>query len=263
MTEEKDQNQVAEELKGEQDHSLDNQTDHRYEVVSQNEQDHDFDFDFDEVIASDDPETVVATTSNRSARVWMIASIVLLAALIYALIQPPFNNKSDSVATVNGVSISKDMLFDKMIETGGAPILDNMIVEEILKQKAEENGIKVTSTDIDDEINMFKKNFSADGEWQTVLQENNTTEDELRENIVLQLQIRKLLASQTIVTDDEISKFFDENVEAMTIDDKAPTLEEKKDEIRYTLVNQKVSELAPGFIEEARASAKIKNTLQD
>jgi foldase protein PrsA len=262
MTEEKDQKQVDEQLESEQDQTLDNQTDRQFDVDTQDEQDEQ-DHEIDEELALDEPVAAQATSSKGTSRVWMITSIVLLAALIYALIQPPFNNKSDSVATVNGVSISKDMLFDKMIETGGAPILDTMIVEEILNQKAEESGLKVTSTDIDDEIKMYKERFSADGEWEAVLQQNNTTEDELRQNIVIDLQIRKLLASQTTVTDDEISKFFDENVEAMTIDDKAPTLEEKKEEIRFTLVNQKVTQLAPGFIEEVKASADIKNTLVD
>jgi foldase protein PrsA len=259
MTEEKDQKQAEEKFESEQDHLQDNQTDDQFDVDSQDEQDH----IMDEELVVTEPEVAEAKSSNGSARVWMITSIVLLAALIYALIQPPFNNKSDSVATVNGVSISKDMLFDKMIETGGAPILDSMIIEEILNQKATENGIKITNTDIDDEINMFKEIYSSQGEWQDVLLANNMTEEELRVNIVLDLQIRKLLASQATVTDDEISKFFDENVEAMTIDDNPPTLEEKKEEIRYTLLNQKVSQLAPGYIEEVKASADIKNTLKD
>lgn len=255
---EKDDQQLEKEIASEQEHSLDNQL----EEIDENFHEEQDNLEDDELTSSP-TEAIQSKPSNSSTKVWMITSIVLLAALIYALIQPPFNNNSESVATVNGVSISKDKLFDKMIETGGLPILDTMIIEEILDQKAVEQGIKITSSDIDEEIGMFKLNFPTDEEWQAVLAQNGTTEDDLRKDLVIRLQIRELLASKTDVTDEEISNFFDENVDAMTVGDKVPTLEEKKEEIRYTLVNQKVDQLAQAYIEEARASADIKNNLTE
>lgn len=255
---EKDQQQIEEELLLEQDDiqedRTDNQVDQDVQVVEDNFQEEEF--------TSTEPDAVKTAPSNRSAKVWMIASIVLFAALIYAIIQPPFSKSSESIASVNGVSISKDMLFDEMVKTGGAPILDSMIVEELLNQKAEETGIKVTQDDIDNEIIMFKKGYATDEEWQAVLEQNGTTEDQLRLDIVMQVQIRKLLEDQTPVTEEEISKFYTENLEAMKTANKTPTLEEKKDEIRYQLVYQKVSELAPAYIDGVKGKADIKNTLE-
>jgi foldase protein PrsA len=255
---EKDQQQIDEELLQEQEDIQEDQTDNQ---VDQDVQVVEDDFQDDE-LTSTEPEVVHAAPSSRTNKVWMIASIVLLAALIYALIQPPFGKSNESIATVNGVKISKDMLYDEMVKTGGAPILDSMIVEELMNQKAKETGIKVTKEDVDNEIIMFKKGYATDEEWQAVLDQNGTTEDKLRLDIVMQVQIRKLLEDKTPVTDEEISKFYTDNLEAMKTADKTPTLEEKKDEIRYQLVYQKVSELAPAFIDEVKAKADIENSLE-
>ena len=208
------------------------------------------------------PTSTTAANTNRSNKMWMIASIVLLAALIYALIQPPFGQSSETVASVNGVEISKDMLYDEMIKTGGAPLLDNMITEELLNQQAEEQGIKVTDTDVDDEITMYKKNFPTDEEWNATLVQRGTTEEKLRVELVKEIQLRKLLEPQTPVTEEEINTFYTENLEAMSTEEKVPTLDEMKEEIRYQLVYQKLSEVFPTWIEEIKAKAKIENTLE-
>lgn len=216
-----------------------------------------------EELATTEQQLEKPTPTKSVTKVWMIASIVLFAALIYALIQPPFNKSSETIASVNGVSISKDMLYAEMIQTGGAPILDNMIIEELLDQEAEETGVKVSDSDVDTEISMIKKGFPTDEEWTAALAQNGTTEKQLRIDIVKQVQMRKLLEPQiTPVTDEEINLFYVENLEAMSTADKIPTLEEKKEEIRYQLVYQKVTELAPAWIEEIKAKAKIENTLE-
>lgn len=200
--------------------------------------------------------------TNRSNKVWMIASIVLLAALIYTLIQPPFGKSSETVASVNGVEISKDMLYDEMIKTGGAPLLDNMITEELLNQEAEESGIKVTDSDVDNEIAMYKKNFPTDEEWNATLVQRGTTEEQLRIELVKEIQLRKLLEPQTPVTEEEINTFYTENLEAMSTEEKVPTLDEMKEEIRHQLVYQKLSEVFPTWIEEIKAKAEIENSLE-
>ncbi len=201
-------------------------------------------------------------TTKSATKVWMVASIVLFAALIYALIQPPFGKSNDTVASVNGISISKDMFYDEMIKTGGAPILDNMITEELLNQEAKESGITVTDSDVDNEITMYKKNYPSEEEWIATLAQRGTTEEQLRTELVKEIQLRKLLEPQTPVTDEEINLFYTENLEAMSTPDKVPTLDEKKEEIRYQLVYQKLSEVFPAWIEEVKAKAEIENSLE-
>jgi foldase protein PrsA len=249
----KDQQRAEEEYLEQQEDTLEKQDD----IL----EDQDFSQKEEEFVSSEQKlERSVPT--NRSTKVWMIASIVLFAALIYAIIQPPFNKSNETLASVNGVNISKDMLYAEMIKTGGAPILDTMITEELLDQKAKETGVKVTDSDVDREISMIKKGFPTDEEWTAALTQNGTTEKKLRIDIVKQVQMRKLLEPQTAVTDEEIKSFYDENLKAMSTADKVPTLEEKKEEIRYQLIYQKVTELAPAWIEKLKAKAKIENSLE-
>jgi len=224
-------------------------------------QDQDDDLE-EEDLVSTEQQIAESAPTKRSPKGWMIASIILFAALLYALIQPPFGKTSETVASVNGVNISRDMLYDEMVKTGGAPILDNMITEELMDQEAEETGVKVTDSDVESEIAMIKKGFPTEEEWEAALSQNGTTEDQLRIDIVKQVQMRKLLEAETQVSDEEINTFYEENLQAMSTPDKVPTLEEKKEEIRYQLVYQKVSEAAPAWIEKIRAEAEIENSLE-
>jgi foldase protein PrsA len=153
---------------------------------------------------------------NRATRAWMVTSLALLAILVYVTLQPPFNHANETVATVNGVQITKDKLYDAMVKDGGAPTLENMITEELMNQEADDAGIEVTESDIDNEIKIIKAGFPTDEEWQQALAQNRTTEEQLRSDIVSQILMRKLLEPQTSLTDEEIKQYYDENLEGMS-----------------------------------------------
>lgn len=288
---------------------------------------------------------------------WKVATIALAAALIVLVaVNPPFGSDgSKAVATVNGDKISKDELYDKLVESNGRQTLDNLITEKLIDQEMARQGLTVTEADLDKEIEQIKANFPSEQDYELALAQSGMTEDDLREQMPLQVKIRKLLEPRTDVTDQEVSEYYNENKdqfatpeqvrashilveteeEAEAIkkeldggadfaalakeksidpgskdnggdlnffprgrmhqefedaafalqpgevsgivkspsgyhiikvtDRKAatnPTLAEKKEEIRALLVEQEIQSLAPSWLQELRANAKITNTLE-
>ncbi|MNB65918.1 Foldase protein PrsA precursor [compost metagenome] len=149
----------------------------------------------------------------RSVNAWMIASVVLVVALIIVLIKPPFQ-KADGdtpVATVNGKDITKNELYDKLVKAGGESTLQSMITQELVDQEADRNKVTVSDADIQAEIKDLQEQFGGESGLESALSQSGMTMDDLKEQMPLQVKIRKLLEPKVTVTDDDIKKYYDEN----------------------------------------------------
>lgn len=146
----------------------------------------------------------------------MYTSIALLIALIaYVIVVPPGKGGDETVAKVNGVSISKNSLYDALVAAGGSQTLQGMISKELVKQESEKAGIKITDADIEKEMADIKKSFSSEEEFQAALTQYNMSLDELKQDMTVQAQLRKLLEPQVKVTDEDVKKYYDENLESL------------------------------------------------
>lgn len=157
--------------------------------------------------------TPPSSPSTKGGKGWMIASIVLAAALIIVLIKPPFQ-KDDSdkaVASVNGTDITKGQLYDKLVEAGGKSTLQNLITTTLVDQEAKKANITVTDADITAEIEDLKTQFGGEEALNSALAQSSMTLDDLKAQMPLQVEIRKILEPKVTVTDDEISKYYTDN----------------------------------------------------
>ncbi|MBE3589275.1 MAG: peptidylprolyl isomerase [Firmicutes bacterium] len=137
------------------------------------------------------------------------ALAVLAAAVVLALgVRRP-----EVVATVNGEAITKDELYQRMLQQGGAQVLDRMITEKLIDQAAKKAGVTVSSADVDKEIARIRAQFGSDAEFQQALAMNGMTEDDLRSSARLNLEIRGVLAPTIQVSDADLQAFFQANHE--------------------------------------------------
>lgn len=152
-------------------------------------------------------------SSPKGGKGWMIASIVLAAALIIVLIKPPFqkDDSSVAVATVNGTDITKAQLYDKLVEAGGESTLQNLITTTLVDQEAKKANITVTDEDINAEIEDLKTQFGGEDALNAALAQSSMTLDDLKAQMPLQVEIRKLLEPKVTVTDEDITKYFNDN----------------------------------------------------
>lgn len=155
-------------------------------------------------------------TSSGTSRIWMVSSIVLLAALvIYIIIYPPGKTEDATVAKVNGNAILKSQLYSALVKAGGQQTMESMISEELIKQESDKANIQVTDADLDKEMEQIKKSFSSDEQFQQALATYNMTLESLKKDMQVQVQLRKLLEPQVKVSDEEIKTYYDTNLESL------------------------------------------------
>jgi len=209
--------------------------------------------DDEEVGDADDvdaPKEKAATDEDSKRPSWLIplAAILGLIALIGALVFGLFYFVDDfsfpgfgssdfgDAARVNKGSVSKKRLNAEMTRlelsqpgifdeaNGGidkdmvrSQKLDELINQELLLQKAKDEGISVTDEDIQSEFDALKAQFGD--EFKTVLKDAGYTESELRESIMYQLMLTGLLDSlvpRDSITDAQVKAYYDDNAESFT-----------------------------------------------
>ncbi|MDQ8736128.1 peptidylprolyl isomerase [Paenibacillus sp. LHD-38] len=161
-------------------------------------------------------ESVNQSPKGGSGKVWAIVSAVLAILLIIVLIKPPFGGAgNETVATVNGVNITQDRLYDELVTAGGPATLENIITQELIAQEAKAASIEVTDADIDSEIDLIKKSFGTEEEFTATLAQYNMTLESLKKDTKINLTIRKILEPRTDVTDEEVQQYYDANKDTL------------------------------------------------
>jgi foldase protein PrsA len=158
-------------------------------------------------------------------------------------------------AFVNGRPISRIALIQELEKQGGQKVLDSLVEKSLILQEASKEGIKISKDDIDAEISRIEallkdQNLSLE----EALSMRGETRASLSEQIKLQKTVEALLAQKISVTDEEVRKYFDENVDLFGAEAK---FEDVKTDAGDQLYQQKLNSEYSKWIEELRQKAKI------
>lgn len=156
---------------------------------------------------------------TSQGRLWMyIALILAIILVIYIAVFPSGKQaKSETVtlASVNGVSINKDKLYEALVASGGQQTMETLINNELVRQAAEKAGLQITDADIEKELDAVRSNFATEEEFESTLAMYGMTLEALKKDMSTQAQLRKMLEPQVKVTDDDIKKYYDENLDTL------------------------------------------------
>lgn len=145
-----------------------------------------------------------------STYLW-IAGILVVGALIFLLITFTSSAKGKAVATIDGEEITKDDLYENLVNQYGAAALSTMISDKIVDMEAKKEEIKITDKEIDKEIQTLIESYGDEETFEQQLAASGTTKSTLEKDIVKYLQTVKLLEPRIEITDEEISTYFKEN----------------------------------------------------
>lgn len=223
------------------------------DLVTTEEQEHTQDYTQEH---NQEQEELSEKPRSKSGLVWPIISLVLAAALVFVLIKPPFvPTKSESVATVNGVAITKDKLYEAMFQGSGNETLTSLIEEELINQEAKKANITVTDAEIEEQM----KNLGSAEELDMFLAQSGMTLDQVKQGLSVNIKVTKLLEPQISVTDEEIKTAFE------TYNDSFNTPEQVRASVILVATeveaNQVIKELKEGKDFAELAKAKSLDTL--
>lgn len=148
----------------------------------------------------------------RSGRLrFVLAALVIALMLAGGAWTLRAQDAAGVVARVNGEVITKDELFDAMYEYIGPQVLDEMIIIRLTQQEAARRGIGVTDADIEAELDAWAVQVGGRSNLELLLMQQGMTVEQLAEQLRINLTIRALIASEIVVTDEEVRQVFDAN----------------------------------------------------
>ncbi len=106
---------------------------------------------------------------------------------------------------------------EEQIDEFRSQILDQLIAEEVLFQAGVDRGYEPSGESIDVQFEQMRAGFESQEAWQQALDQQDTTEEELREqlrrNAVLEQVVTDITAAVEPVNEQEIETFYNENPE--------------------------------------------------
>jgi parvulin-like peptidyl-prolyl isomerase len=186
---------------------------------------------------------------GRNKIVKAVAVLVLILALAYAAKSLLF------AAFVNGRPISRISLIKALEAQGGQSVLDNLVDKELIYQQAKRQKINVTQAEIDEEIKSIEDLLKGQNlTLEQALEARGETRASLIEQIKLQKMVEGALSSKITITDEEVSKYFNDNKELFGED---PKLDDVSADIKDQLYQEKLSQEYSTWISDLRSNAKI------
>lgn len=143
--------------------------------------------------------------------------VVLMLALVLAFsLTGCKNNNSKVVATVDSINITEDELHDMLVEKYGNEVLNLLISEKIVDLEIAKEKIEISTEEIDKELKNMEEQYGGEEALKMAMSNANLTEKDLKEEIRTNLSLKKILASDLTVSDEEISDYYEENKEQLT-----------------------------------------------
>ncbi|MBI2031094.1 MAG: SurA N-terminal domain-containing protein [Candidatus Levybacteria bacterium] len=159
------------------------------------------------------------------------------------------------VATVNGEPINRFTLINELEKLSGKRALETIVTKTLVMQDAKKKNVSVTEDEINSEIKKIEENLKAQGQTlEDVLKLQGATLDTVREQITLNLLMKKLLGKDIAVSDSEILDYVEKNKE---IKPESMPEEEYKKQVKTQLEQQKFQEKAQTYIKKLQDSAQI------
>ncbi|MFA5523246.1 MAG: peptidylprolyl isomerase [Tissierellales bacterium] len=136
---------------------------------------------------------------------------ILLALSLMLVISITACSNEEIVAKVNDEAITKDDLYELLVEQNGVQALNSLIAEKILNSEVKKQNIDITEEEIQVEINKVMENYGGEETFNQAMEYYGFTLEEVKKNLITNAKIRKLLEPRISITEEEMVGFFEEN----------------------------------------------------
>ena len=168
----------------------------------------------------------------------------------------------ETVATIGNEKITKDELYDVLVQASGQEALASMIEKKVIELELKKEKVTVSDKEVEAELAKYIESGGGEEAFTAALEQNGMTEKQFKESIVEFLSIQKVLKPGKEITDKEIKAYFEENKESFQQEGKAePVLDEHKEEIKQQLTDENLQAQYVDWLDKAKSNYKINNSL--
>jgi foldase protein PrsA len=158
----------------------------------------------------------MAKNANALKYITILIGLLIVAALTYWGLS---RSQEKIVARVGPEVITKDELYNFMVQQTGQEALDNLVVKKIIELEAENQNIKVTADEIDKEVEDLAEYYGGKDAMTQTLAMYNINLDRVREDVTVNIKLEKLLSQRIKITDEEIQEHFQDHQEAYAVEE--------------------------------------------
>lgn len=170
---------------------------------------------------------------RSNVNLYLMLGVFFITGLSWGQEASPKAAASGKVATVNGVDILKKDLDHEMNRIKQRAMagngqeseldpqqlerqaLESIIDRELLYQASIKNGVTVSPEQVNSRMDMMKKNFPTEAEFQSALERTGLTEAAVKASIgqmvSIEMYIEKEVKPKVAVSENEIKTFYDQN----------------------------------------------------
>ncbi|MCQ4923641.1 peptidylprolyl isomerase [Tissierella carlieri] len=149
----------------------------------------------------------------RNRKVYKYIMITSIMVLVISMVGCKNEKLVDEeiVAKVDGEAITKNELYDLMVEQYGTQALDSLIGEKIVNAELEKQKIEVSEEDIETELNKIKQYYESDQAFTEAMAYYGYTLDDIKKDVTMNIQIKRLLGPNITIGEEDISSYFEQN----------------------------------------------------
>lgn len=139
--------------------------------------------------------------------------IVLGLVLLMAFSIAGCSKNEEVVAKVGDLDITKDELYDLLVGQYGEEALTGLINDKIIELEIKKSDIKISEEEIDKEFENMGNYYGGKEKLVEAMETYKMTKEQMNKNIEMNLAVKKLIAEDIVITDEEIEEFYDKNGE--------------------------------------------------
>lgn len=159
------------------------------------------------------------------------------------------------VATVNGDAISRLSVIQELEKQGGKGALDTIITKRLIADEVRKQKIVVSTADVDAEVKKAEDQVAAQGETlEAVLAGQGMSMADLREQIMINKQLEKILVDKIVVSDEDINQYLSS---AQGLGTKGVSSEDQRTQAKEQLKAQKFNQEASLWLKDLNSKATI------
>ncbi len=196
-------------------------------------------------------------SKNRfNLRFWKVAVIVLLVSVAIVFLAQRYRG-STAVATIDGMSIPRQELTDRLMERFGSQMLEAMIGEKLILNEAAKQNVSISQDELNAKLTDIEKNLEGTMTLEDSLKLQGVTKEEYLEQLRLQLMIEKMLEKDVSVSAQEVDEYLKANADAQNATDPATQRTKAETDIRNNKISQKFVE----WFNQLKENSKVTRSL--
>jgi foldase protein PrsA len=186
-----------------------------------------------------------------------IAILALGASTVWLALDRGGDGDDPVVATVNGEQIHRSEYDRAVAQNSGEDVLENLILERLIAGEARKRNVSADGAEVTQQIDDLKQQFGSDQAFQSALLQQGLTEEALVRQFEISTLLRKMVADQVQVSDQEVDSQYQANAQQFQGQPEA----DAKQQIRENLEEQKANSAARDLLGQLRDEADVEMKL--